>query len=409
MGITEQIKSGRDRSLGMQVHMDRLEQLEEMLQKYGTDGQRQAIVIKILKNDIPVFEGIYGHNNGEYRLRYDTIFQVSSISKPVIATLMLCLQEDGLVDLTEPVYKYLPEFSGGGKECICLWHFLTHSSGITDEMIENNFQEQLKIWGLQDTSWTNSRVEKQKQLQGLREKLGCDPKQNGRLGDPYYLISLQTKLSQGPRKEMVYCSYGFQMMKWIIEEVTGQTIDQYACERLFGPLGMKDTYFIVPEEKWYKIIQREESAVAANWFNSDVNKTNDNGAGGLKTTVNDMIRFCRMIQKEGTLDGKRILSPGSIRHMLRNYNAEVISNGSKEYANWGLGWNLNGDKMDDAGMLRSFRAADHSGFGGTKILIDPEKDVVLVCFTVENVLFSDKEFFGINGRIVNTFYSAFDD
>ena len=48
MGITEQIKSGRDRSLGMQVHMDRLEQLEEMLQKYGTDGQRQAIVIKIL-------------------------------------------------------------------------------------------------------------------------------------------------------------------------------------------------------------------------------------------------------------------------------------------------------------------------------------------------------------------------
>ena len=50
-----------------------------------------------------------------------------------------------------------------------------------------------------------------------------------------------------------------------------------------------------------------------------------------------------------------------------------------------------------------------SGFGGTKILIDPEKDVVLVCFTVENVLFSDKEFFGINGRIVNTFYSAFDD
>ena len=94
----------------LKIIPERLEILDKQLNYFIEQGQRQAIIFKAMKKGVTIFEGSYGMNTKEYGLKSDTIFNVCSITKPVVATLILCLQEDGIVDVTEPVCKYLPEF-----------------------------------------------------------------------------------------------------------------------------------------------------------------------------------------------------------------------------------------------------------------------------------------------------------
>ena len=407
MGITEQIKSGRDRSLGMQVHMDRLEQLEEMLQKYGTDGQRQAIVFKATKGGVSIFEGVYGENTKPYGVKMDTIFNVQSVTKPVVAALILCLQEDGLIDITEPVCKYLPEFKGFGKEDICVYHFLTHSSGMNEELIYGEASRYIKnVYGVELYGEDIPYEEMEKRERQVLDMMGVSEDMVGRLGDLQYLISLKLKPKLKPGVEMSYFSYGFQRLVDIITEITKKTIDEYAFEKIFGPLGMKDTVWKLPKDKYEKVIGRVDTAVSASYFNSEHNYLSESGAGGLMSTVNDMTIFMQMILSGGTYNEKRILSPASINLMFDNHNIGVISGGSEEYASWSMGWNVKGNKKDGDGILRSAKSIDHTGYAGSKILMDPELDLTLASFSVENIFYMEPEFININGRVVNMLISA---
>jgi CubicO group peptidase (beta-lactamase class C family) len=216
-------------------------------------------------------------------------------------------------------------------------------------------------------------------------------------------------MKREPRSNMVYCNYGYQRLADIIKTVTGGSLDEYATKKLFGPLGMKDTAWRMPKEKWDRIIGRIETAVSSEWFNSEENYLSESGSGGLKTTVNDMIRFTQMILNEGALDGIRILSKSSIRHMFINHNEGVPCSEGQEYARWSLGWNLHGNKKDADGILRSKSCIDHTGYGGTKIFVDPEHDLAMVFFAAETVYYERPEFVNINGRIVNIVMSAMND
>lgn len=387
---------------------ERLEVLDRQLQSYVDSGQRQAIVLKATKQGVSIFEGTYGTNTKPGGVNMDTIFNVASITKPVIATLIMCMQEDGLIDITEPVCRYLPEFKGEGKEEICIWHFMTHSSGMNDSLFgkcQDYIKENLGV-DLKDDSITQQEFEK-REKEAL-QKLGVSEDTTGRMADLYYLISLKMKPDFKPGVDMSYFSYGYQRLADILVQVSGKSLDVYASEKIFQPLGMKDTYWKLPKEKYDKVIGRNDSAVSASWFNSEENYQIESGSGGLKTNVQDMTIFMQMILGRGTYQGVRILSPASVKLMFANHNKGVLSNGNEEYASWSLGWNIKCMKKDGDGILRSENAIDHTGYAGTKILIDPERELTLASFSVENVFYMEPEFLNMNGRVVNMLIAALD-
>ncbi len=391
------------------IRKERLEVLENLLQRFMKEDVRQAILIKVVKKGIPIFEGTYGRSSRDYGLKMDTIFQVCSISKPVIGTLLFMLQEDGLVDLADPVYKYLPEFNQGGREKICLWHFLTHTSGLMDDEIWNETKKYVvDELGMHEFKEDFTNEEVNAYFSEVREKLGILPESKGRMADVEYVISLRLPIKKEPRSHMTYFNYGFQRLKDVIEVASGESIDQYAKRKLFDPLGMQNTAWKLPKDLWHKVIGRFDEALASKWFNSDKNNENESGSGGMKTTIDDILKYQQMILNGGVYDGVRYLSKASLKLLSINHNQGVESNGSEEFSTWALAWNLKGNKKDDAGMLRSSTSIEHGGYAGTKILVDPEYDLAIACFSVEYERLVDEKYVGIMGKINNVIYAAFE-
>lgn len=247
----------------------------------------------------------------------------------------------------------------------------------------------------------------------VHEKLGLtfDPECRDRLQDPNYIISLKLPVNYGPRSHMTYCNYGYQRLKDIIDAVTGEPIDQFAQRVLFHPLGMHDTYWRVPKEKWGRILGRNEKCMGFPWINSEASHQNESGSGGLKTTPNDITRFCQMILNGGELNGVRVLSKASVREMTANHNDGMSLKGNTDWSAWGLGWNIRCDKMDDSGCLRSPGCLDHGGWAGHKIFADPETGLVFAMYGGEynprDMKPGSRPFTWL-GEVSNVLYSALD-
>jgi CubicO group peptidase (beta-lactamase class C family) len=391
------------------IRAQRFEILENLFQKFIDLDYRQTIVVQINRGRSVLFEGCYGTNTKPYGVKSDLIFPVASITKPVVGTLLMLLQEDGLVDLNDPVSTYLPEFTGGGKEKICPWHFLTHSSGIKDDEIWGATREYTKNeLGLEEPGDGAAHEEWEAFEKKVREKLGLDANasDNDRLNDAGYIISLKQTLTHGPRSRMTYCNYGYQKLKEIIDAVTGEPIDVFAQRRLFAPLGMTDTYWNTPKDKWDRILGRGDTCEGSPWINTERNYTSESGSGGMKTTVGDITKFARMVNGNGVFEDSRILSRRSIEEMTRDHNEGVpVDEGDAAFASWGLGFNIKLDKKDDSGMLRSHYTLDHGGWAGTKVILDSEEDITAAIFTAEYKT-DVKPNASIYGKIINVLYSA---
>ena len=400
------VKNALDNAAMLGIRPGRLEVLENYLQKYFREDKRQAGIVKFCRYGTPVFEGFYGVSTKEYGLKPDTIFRVASITKPVISALLHILQEDGLVDLNDPVRRYLPEFEGGGREKIQVWHFLTHTSGIKEDEVYSAVDEYiLKEFGLESPKDGSTHEDWQNYHRSVCQKMGLNPDapQNDRLSDYGYVLSLKQPLLHAPRSHMTYCNYGYQRLKNIIDAVTGEPIDTFARRVLFDPLAMPDTYWMLPENKWEKVLGRNERARGYPWINSKESFQDESGAGGIKSTVNDISNFMQMVLDKGVFNSNRILSKASIIQMGMNHNAGVPGSEDAEWSSWGLGWNYKNVKKDDTGMLRSASSLDHGGWAGTKIMLDPEFNVTAALFTAE---YEEPDVPPLYGPVINIFYST---
>ena len=303
----------------LKIYTPQLDRLEDKLNEWIEQERYQALVIKVNRYGVPIFEGCYGTSTNDSGVSLDTIFPVMSNSKLIISALIMTLLEGGYLKLEEPVFRFIPEYTGGGRENINIWHLLTHTSGLNDE---------------------------------------------GEILNP-------------PRKVMLYCNYGYNKLRDIICAITGESIDNYAQRVLFGPLGMLDTHWVLPEHKWGRVLGRNEKCMGYDWINSESCFVNESGAGGLKSTVNDMIKFCEMILNKGRYENNRVLSPASVHEMTKNHNPEF----ENPFDSWGLGWNYRGTKVDNAGDLRSADAIEHGGWAGHRLLVDPVYGLTVVKYS----------------------------
>ncbi len=290
----------------------------------------------------------------------DTMFWIASMSKPVTATAVLMLQDDGKLRVSDPVAKYLPGFAGlktpsGQPANLTIAQLLNHTSG-------------------------------------LGEASGPAEKQARTLADLVPLwLSAPMKYEPGAHWE--YTQSGINAAGRIVEVVSGMTFDAFLEKRLFKPLGMKGTTFYPTARQRARLV----TAYAKNKDTSvlEVVPPRDDfgprdkppkGNGGLYSTAPDYARFCQMLLNGGTLSGRRYLSSAALQYLAAPqtgdlptgfFQSETFGRRGTNYG-WGLGTCVLRAPHDGVAAMLSPGSYGHGGAWGTQAWIDPVKGVAYV-------------------------------
>jgi len=285
-------------------------------------------------------------------MRPDSLFWIASMTKPVTATAVLMLRDEGKLSVDDPVAKYLPELANlktaGGKPAkLTLRHLLTHTSG----MGEATPQESRAARTLADLI-------------------------------PRYA---ERPLQFEPGTKWQYCQSGINSLGRIVEVVSGQSFPEYLQRRLFDPLAMKDTTFYPTREQMARLAKSYQAAdgklaettiFILDGHDPAARDRYPAANGGLFSTARDYGRFCRMLLNQGTLDGRRYLKPESVK-LMSTIQTGDLKTGFTEGNGWGLGCCVV-RKPQGATAVLSPGTFGHGGAYGTQAWIDPARQAIYV-------------------------------
>jgi len=296
-------------------------------------------------------------------MKPDTLFQIASMTKPVTAMGILMLEEEGRLSIEDPVEKHLPEFRGQ--------QLITRKEGATITLGKPARPITVKDL-LTHTS-------------GLRG--GTPPgfgdlyaKRNRTLAEATIAIS-QWPLEFEPGSKWAYCNTGIDTLGRIIEVCSGKSYEAFLDERLFRPLGMKDTFFYPNEAQKARVAtlykkDKDGLAPSENFLGDAVGGRFPLPAGGMFSTAPDMVKLYQMVLDRGTSGGRRYLSEASIAKMTRNHTGDLRA-GFTDGVQMGLGWQLVGTPTGVTEML-SPGTFGHGGAFGTQGWIDPKKEMIFI-------------------------------
>jgi CubicO group peptidase (beta-lactamase class C family) len=347
------------------ISADRLENIRNLAQKWVDDGVHPALEIVVARRGVVFLHEAYGKlgpEKGAPSLMKDTIFPLASISKPITATAAMILLEEGLLGLNRPVRDYVPEFIGEGKDKVIVRHLLTHTSGQRDvDLIELAKNEGIELDETNADRWFRDNVEM------------------------YMNLIYRVPLWKQPDSEMSYGSLNYDLLGEIISRITGMDLADFAEQRIFNPLGMKRTFFMVPDDLQNLVVRRPKSAIYYDALTRFPKVPL--GCGTAHSTASDMAIFGQMFLNGGTYGGVRILSKASVDAMTRNQIPGIGALADDEYiseAEWGFGWGVHDTKKtwgwDE--LLQSQTSFGHSGGGGVMLKVDPGYDMVVAYFSV---------------------------
>ena len=217
--------------------------------------------LAVVKDGRMVYEHGYGMANLELGVAISpqSVFDIGSVSKEITAMAILLLVEDGKLMLDDDVRKYLPEMPDYGSK-ITLRHMLHHTSGL------RNYDDLFDLEGIPEADLTTDR-------------------------DAMDLTVRQKGVNFKPGEEFLYSDTNFFLMSAIVKRVTGQTLRQFAQERIFGPLGMTSTHF---HDDHTMIVPRRATGYAPHsggGFELDMSNFEQVGDGSVMTTVEDLYRW----------------------------------------------------------------------------------------------------------------------
>ncbi|MFP5019753.1 serine hydrolase domain-containing protein [Pseudonocardia phyllosphaerae] len=370
---------------------DRLARIDKHFRRYVDDGRLPGWSILVARDDKVVHSSTYGLRDVEQGLPVtdDTIWRIYSMTKPITTVAALMLWERGLLELTDPVGRYVPSFAeqrvyrGGSAQNpgtdaavgpVRLHHLLTHTAGLTygfhhahpvDEMYRSKGYE-------------------------FGPPAGVDLATAAQTWGEFPLLFQ-------PGTEWNY-SVATDVLGRVIEVVSGQTLDEFFRTEIFEPLGMRDTTFrIDPDSDAGARLATLYSARAGGLIENKAlgrSITGDpvflSGGGGLASTAGDFLRFARMLARGGELDGVRLLSPRTVAFARLNHlpgGADLDTVGRpifSESAFGGVGFGLGFSVVLDqarTGQLANPGTYAWGGLASTAFWIDPVDDVIATFYT----------------------------
>jgi len=370
----------------------RLAKIGQVLKKEAADGSFRGAVVMVARKGKLVYQDAVGMQTASAKMTPEAMFRIYSMTKPLVSVAAMMLVEDGVVQLTDPVSKYLPGFnklqvSVPGKDAagsttytlvplerqMTVQDLLRHTSGLAYGEITQNtpVKEGLEKIGVyrKDMDYEARNLAPAEQI----EKMATVP------------------LAFQPGTIWHY-SLASDMLGRVVESASGKRLGDFLEERLFKPLRMKDSGFWVPAAKMPRLAESlEKDRFAGRSFpliDVSAQPKNDSGGAGGVSTAADYLRFCQMLMNGGALDGRRVLSRTTVKLMTSDHlGSFIIQNpqpgelllGTKGYS-FGLGFAVRtGDGV--AGVPGSAGEFMWAGYAGTYFWVDPKEQVTAVLMT----------------------------
>ncbi len=313
-----------------------------------------AVVLIARRGSIAFFKA-YGDRSvapSQEPMTRDTIFDMASLTKVMATTpAIMLLVENGALRLDDKVKRYLPKFTGGGKDAITVRQLLTHFSGLRPDF------DLSKSWE----------------------------------GYSAALEELWKETTQGePGKEFVYSDLNFIALGEIVHTISGQTLDQFTHDRVFEPLGMADTAFLPPESWRARIAPTESRASTLAYLKGEGTVAQGTeplrgevhdptawrmegvaGHAGLFSSARDVAIYAQMLMDDGIYAGNRIFSKAAVEAMTAAQSPRAVPTLR------GFGWDIDTAYSSPRGDLFS-GGYGHTGFTGTSLWIHPPTRTFIV-------------------------------
>ncbi|MBL8828923.1 MAG: beta-lactamase family protein [Planctomycetaceae bacterium] len=341
----------------LQLDPQRLQVAYDLLEKWTTGPNAPVPGGAILvgrhgKTLQPRFFGRQGPEPDAEPIRDDAMFYMASVTKPVIFTAGMLLVERGLLNLSDRVSRYIPEFTGQGREHTQVLHLFTHTSGLPDELPRNAELRSQQV-----------------PLARFVEEI------------------IKAELAFKPGTQFSYSSSGTILVAEIVQRLSGRSIREFVREEIIQPLGLKSTGLgsqgFARERLVRTTIPEYQVGSPGNW-NTQYWQEFGSPAGGLFSTPQDYAVICAMMLNGGKSGETRLLSPATVRMMTTNRLNDLpdLPEPVCRTQPWGLGWRLNHLGMSDSWSdLLSRRVFGHTGSAGNVVWMNPETQGFCIIFT----------------------------
>jgi len=339
LAVSDGLPVNTPKSVGMSAA--RLASIDRIVMRGINAGGYPGASVVIGRNGYAVYQrgfGKLGWTTSSGRVTADrSIYDLASLTKVVgTTTAAMVLFDQGRLDLNAPVSTYLPAFSGGWKDSVTVRHLLTHRSGLP---------------------------------------AGRDLWRIARTPDEARAAVLSTNLECKPGQCYIYSDLGADVLGFVIEAIAGEPLDAFLRDKVFEPLGMNDTFFRPADSLSYRIAPTEMAPPRGYPLRGEVHDENAYALGGvaghagLFSTAADLSIFAQMMLNGGSYNGVRILSDTTVA--LFTHRAA----GTRA-----LGWDT-ADGDGGSGKFLDSRAYGHTGYTGTSIWIDPERQMFVLLLT----------------------------
>lgn len=339
VATAEKLPLRSPRSVGMSA--ERLATIDRVVRRGITAGGYPGASVVIGRRGAAVMQRGFGHlgwTTSSPDVDADkTIYDLASLSKVIgTTTAAMILFDEGRLDLDAPVSTYIPEFVGGNKELVTVRHLLTHRSGLPAGR---------ELWRMTSSA-----------------------------SDAKHIV-INTPLACQPGACFVYSDLGADVLGWVVESVAGLRLDTFLTERVFKPLGMNDTFYNPPDSVRYRIAPTEVAPPRGYPLKGEVHDENAFALGGvaghagLFSTAADLAVFAQMMLNGGVYDDVRIFSDSTVSLFTRR------TAGTRA-----LGWDT-AEGQGGSGEYLTQAAYGHTGYTGTSIWIDPDRQMFVVLLT----------------------------
>ncbi len=361
---------------------NRLDRIDNAINVEIASGKIPGAVALVIRNGSVAYFKSFGFSDidSQATMQNDAIFRMASMTKAITTTAAMILYEQGHFRLSDPVAKYIPEFSDvsvvsavdsegnvstthAATTPIKIIDLMTHTSGIGYPFITSSVQKLYLDAGIID---------------GLTI-------QDTTLASQMALLAEQPLMFE-PGSKFAY-GLSTDLLGYLVEVISGQSLAQFFAQEIFVPLDMHDSHFYLPKDKAERLVTlyahiEDDGLVVSQGDESTIllydpqypiagAQTYFSGGAGLSSTARDYGRFLQMLLNDGELDGARILGRKSVE-LMRAPRVDLDNDGAPDF---GLGFTVVGD-LGKTGELGSVGSYSWGGAFNTSYWIDPSENLI---------------------------------
>ncbi len=345
------------------INADPLQHIAPLVQNSIANGYYPGAIILAAHHSHIIYRGVFGNRRivpTIAPMRFDTIFDLASLTKVVVTTTAIMqLVDQGKIQLDKPVAYYWPAFAANGKSTITIRQLLTHTSGLPEDIASPQLNQMLP----------------------LKKRILNAAPWHGEMTALQQIVAL--KPIYPPARRFVYSDVNFITLGYLVERISDERLDHYAAKHIFKPLGMHDTYFLPSRWSRSRIAPTEIIDGQLRW-----GVVHDptaylmggvSGMAGLFSTAHDLGIFAQTLLNHGRIANghhplQYLLTPASVTAMTSPQTPAFITETR------GLGWDIN-SRFAVRGRFFSTASYGHSGWTGTSIWIDPTTQTWLIILT----------------------------